>query len=420
MKTINFISSILGFSDNKEKSVSLPFVLMPFLEQLRQAYSSELVLAGIEKLNFPQLPKTQKTLLLDNTCQGTPKDEKFAYSNPNRLGLDCAPESVISDYMWGLKIGEKVIYDLDDYSLLGALRKALLLPNAEVVSDTRIVYYMDGSREVEAIYAESFYDTSSLLNDWVPIDLEKARNLFPQSKEEFDQLEKNSKGLIFLVSPDFLHLRLVSELYDSKPCNFFEFCQGLEKNSETKCFISDSLMISNLRQTFEWIAEKVRQGDAYDLKNNPALHEVKIGDKIYRFRVGFPYLSYQEALKIAKDQIVLKKAYVTDNPENKKFFNFWFDGELIVDSAQNSQTTYLFPAEIYEQWGRPFTTDELKKITRERDWRYCTPREYRHKVNYLRFTEAEICKAEKSYSSRGLSVPARGGLTGKYIMCGND
>lgn len=417
MKTINFISSILGFSNNQEKPVYSPFIWVPFLEQLRQAYSSELVLSGIENFNFPQLPQPQKIMLLDNICQGTPKAEKFTYSNPNRFGLGYATTSVIADYMWGIKVGEKVIYDLDDYSLLGATRRALLLPNAEVVCDTRIVYLRDGSRQVEAIRAKSLYDTSTLLTDWFPIDLDKARNLFPQCNEEFDQLEKNSERLIFLVSPDFQHLRLVSELYDSEPRNFYEFCQALEKKSEMKCFIGQLHITSNLRQTFEWIAEKVRQGDAYELKNNPALHEVKIGGKTYRFRVGFPYLSYQEALKIAKDQIVLKKAYVTDNSENKKLFNFWFDGELIVDSAQNSQTTYLLPAEIYEQWGKPFTSDELKEITRERKWSYYAPSEYRHKVNYLRFTKAEVCKAENAYRSMGLSVPARGGLTGKYIMC---
>ena len=55
---------------------------------------------------------------------------------------------LFKERIWGLKIADQILYNLEDYSISGAAKLALQFPFAEIYSDTVIKYYQGGSREI--------------------------------------------------------------------------------------------------------------------------------------------------------------------------------------------------------------------------------------------------------------------------------
>lgn len=89
---------------------------------------------------------------------------------------------VLRERVWGLKIGNMLVFDAGNYSLQSLLGFACNIPMAKVYSDRIICYYANGRRvmqKADPIALVNRFRTPPM-RDWMRIDFEAAARFFPE------------------------------------------------------------------------------------------------------------------------------------------------------------------------------------------------------------------------------------------------
>ncbi len=323
------------------------FYQLPFNEQVQVVYSKPLIRSGILDKNW-KIPsfveKGNDMVQIDKT------DKPMQYVNPFSLWYETAV--LFTEQVWKIKVCDYILCDPNDYSLSTALKRALFLPNAEVISNSKIEYYKNGNRYIGTdIYSVCFCVHKDKGQFSKSISLEKAMGLFPECKNELEKLRFRFDRLA--ISKDSYHI-----LLKEKPDRMFTiFLKTVDEKIKTQniCF----------RNVFAEIADAVKSGNLSPLDNQNftyATYDIerrKYCKKFrkYNFKVGFPDLNFENAAKLIKDVHALRKLYVAKM--NK--FTCHCKGFLI----NKDQYNIVAPMEVYESWGRPFSDYDLQRLFRK-------------------------------------------------------
>ncbi len=281
----------------------------------------------------------------------------------------------LADRIWGVLIGEMVVYNLDDYSLFGAARLAAYFPGAILYNNIVIFYEGDGSRQFERKDPTYIYNQDVSYEDWYLADGNKIKEMFPDYARYLADgggwLHSGIGGLYFLVSSDF---KRVQNAFMPTGCylTFTSFQALAEGHGFTfaKTF-ADGFYARSLRDTFVEIVSAYRNGAlsrTAEAVAETAFYDLGFSEKHYvkhyaQFYVGYPRCSFSRAREVAADVDEISRAYL----ENRKLshFNILQNGIYLNsdwDVNQSLVGTMIFPLDIYEAWSRPFTQDELKQL----------------------------------------------------------
>lgn len=305
---------------------------------------------------------------------------------------------IFSERVWELKINNRLIFDMEKYSLRDLMSIALNIPMAKIYSDYAIEYYSDGSRKLckaaRICYVNKFRRPP--LASWRRITARQARQLFPQELEQMNLsrwlISAHDNRRIFLTDPEAKSLILVmNEDYDY----YLPFNCILNNSEVENCNkVSDFELDGNLLPLFSSLAQVLKKG-LYDvLANNRDLcsfeqvrYERKTEDKDddilvpkqtnIRLAVGCADIPYEEALRIvcATDLDKLRRQYA----EGTKFFSLTESGELLNARNVTSSVFYkdgstekivLLPQETFLKWGEKLPSEFMDKLAEPRNFAY--------------------------------------------------
>lgn len=272
--------------------------------------------------------------------------------------------------IWGVKIADQVLYNLEDYSLDGAVKLASQFIYAELYSDTIIKYYQNGTRSLEEIVPTTVYRIPSPYENWKALSIGKAQMLFPELFSENQKKKFANQSLLY--SPDKRKFRLISKLKDREGYGYTEFAdfKRLDVSDLTEWRFGQKYpkwktcdcLTTSLRSVFRKFLQAYQEGKcrySYDLSF----------DKGYASRTislfaGFPKMSYKDALEVAQDKEQIRNLYF-DN-DNLTTFNMLQDGTYL----NLKEDVCLMPIAFYANWAKPFTERELLFLFRKRHYEH--------------------------------------------------
>lgn len=304
---------------------------------------------------------------------------------------------VIKERVWGLKIGDKLIYDLEDYAFESVLRKAQSMPMAKVFSDREFSYFLNGDRQLAVTSPKSWVNTfrGRPFANMEIIDLNQLQGMgisdFDYLNDQYPQV-KNNRWL-FLIDPEDGHYFLVMDEISDSQMSFADYLEGRIINSEDSS-VKRTDNIGNLQQTFKWIHEILEKGNYSALSENPEFstctrkryqeradgtHRCK--ESNLRFLVGYPDLPFAKAKLLVKDKAALRMAFLNGQKE----FCITQDGYMLSPANVVTSKYYqagrediiLVPKEVYARWGREFSPAIKELLQRERKFDY---KFYSHKL----------------------------------------
>lgn len=126
--------------------------------------------------------KSGCTSSLPLALQKISKDcEVRSYNLYDAANITLPRRLLLRERVWGLKLGNQLIFDLEDYALDSVLKKALRFPMAKVYSDRQIEYYMNGDRVMRVADPIGLVDfrEQPLLSDLQPIDAKQLEVVYP-------------------------------------------------------------------------------------------------------------------------------------------------------------------------------------------------------------------------------------------------
>ena len=318
---------------------------------------------------------------------------------------------VYSERVWGLKINQNLMFDTEKYSLQDLMIMALNVPMAKIYSDYVINYYSNGKREycpVKPITLVNKFRRPPL-NDWKPVALGKAINLFPDELKNISPryLLKNSNILVDKEVRNFiLALDEVSDVYVPFNCAI----QGHQIRTDACIEMS-----GNLRAVFAAFVQAVRNGQ-YDLlyddlctfeqityvRHEPKRCKIKL-------MIGFADLPYKEALQLVRKEGLTLLKQLAQN--GLKRFSLSAKGELL--DAKNIRTSFFFrdggeeqiilaPQEVFERWSKDFPAQFLNKLGQQRQYEYCAGN------NFLLNIAGTLAPETSVELQRILALPAAG------------
>jgi len=277
----------------------------------------------------------------------------------------------LADGIWGVLIGETVVYNLDDYSLFGAAQLAAYFPGAVLYNNIVIFYEGDGRRRIEKEDPVYIYNQDVSYEDWYLADGNKIKEMFPDYAcylaDGGRWLHSGIEELYFLVSSDFKRVQnafmptrgyLTSASFQALAAGHgFTFAKtfggGFYARSLRDTFVEvvSAYHSGALSRTAEAVAETV-------------FYDWEFSKKHYaQFYVGYPQCSFSRAREVAADVDEVSRAYLEDR--GSSYFNILQNGIYLNSDWDVNQSligTMMFPLDVYEAWCRPFTGKELKKL----------------------------------------------------------
>lgn len=270
---------------------------------------------------------------------------------------------LFKERIWGLKIADQILYNLEDYSISGAAKLALQFPFAEIYSDTVIKYYQNGSREIINAQVYILYNVPSPYKGWKSFSPLKAKALFPKLFTENLSAYQNCD---VLLSPDFSKVCVHSAWKNDKGGTvLFSSFSDLIDNPSTFQIINDA-NLCDLKLCPKVVGGTLKSFLADFLSNRDEhaccfalfYQDVVYGDRYKNFYVGYAELPYEDALKFAADKEQIYQTYV----KNAEVTSF----NLLQDGSYLNSENYvcLLPLSFYAEFAKPFTMSELRKIFR--------------------------------------------------------
>lgn len=303
---------------------------------------------------------------------------------------NCVP--IIEEYRWGVRCGLGQYFDPNNSSFASVLEIARTDEMAEIYSPVKIQYFSDGSRRVIQ-HQVSAYNTHANFGCYNLIDLQQAKDLFPQGREAFELLPLETR---FLCSPDATRIRIANQ---EKGELGFDF-NSVNIKKENAFFMG------NLRETFEYIASEAYagRGDVFCQPDKLINLDYLYNQIIVMCGAKLPYAKATEAVsEECSDN--LREDYIKLGLKGKREFTILIDGSYIANDAgfnefiaedggygEHKTIKICVSPSIYQSWGRPFTSTELKLMYSPRrfDFDSTTEKDFLCKFNKLRFTEREI------------------------------
>lgn len=268
---------------------------------------------------------------------------------------------LFTENIWGVKIADKIIYNIHDYSLRGAANLALLLPCAEIYSDRVILYYRNGERVVAEDAVHLIFNDPSPYRDWRYLPIEKAHVLFPDCLSGNTRIYENQT---VYLSPDCQRFILLSQLKNYKGGNIylrsFEKLLQAQTNENFCTYWTSSLPLfapqTTLRDAFLKVVEDSQKGIyCFDFSCN--------ANQSQQVCVGYGDLTFQEAMTLAKDKEKICLQEIFSKNEKEKTFNFLHDGTFLDCTHRD----YLLPLAHFVNWAKPFSKKELRAIFAEKN-----------------------------------------------------
>ena len=267
--------------------------------------------------------------------------------------------------IWGVKIADQVLYDLEDYSLDGAVKLASQFIYAELYSDTIIKYYQNGKRILEKIKPLVVYRIPSPYENWKCLSFEKAQMLFPELFSR--RAKKKFANQSLLYSPDKRKFRLISKLKDEERgyTKFADF-KRLDVNDLTEWrfrqkypkWLTCVFLTTSLRSEFRKFLQAYQEGNySYGFSCQRGYYS-----NSFSLFAGFPNMSYKDALEVAQDKEQIRNLYF-DN-DDLTTFNMLQDGTYL----NLKDDVCLMPIAFYANWAKPFTKSELLFLFRKRHY----------------------------------------------------
>lgn len=267
--------------------------------------------------------------------------------------------------IWGVKIADQVLYDLEDYSLDGAVKLASQFIYAELYSDTIIKYYQNGKRSLEEIKPLVVYRIPSPYENWKCLSFKKAQMLFPELFSR--RAKKKFAGQSLLYSPDKQKFRLISQLEDGKGgyTKFTDF-KRLDVRDLTEWrfgqkypkWLTCDFLTTSLRSEFRKFLQAYQEGNySYGFSCQRGYYS-----NSFSLFAGFPNMSYKDALEVAQDKEQIRNLYF-DN-DDLTTFNMLQDGTYL----NLKDDVCLMPIAFYANWAKPFTKSELLFLFRKRHY----------------------------------------------------
>ncbi len=293
---------------------------------------------------------------------------------------------VFSECVWGIKNKEEFIFDPQKYGILDFMREDVC---DEILSDTVIEYYSDGSRVVSPArtrffsYKELYWHPRGYYRDepgyWA--DMSQMLTLFPNDSylkllnEKYPYLQDIAR---FRVAKDMKTYELAMALYYTEKSVQDSFSSLLRYN-----FFSS---LGNLQKFFKAFISLIKNENVDKWMGAQGI-TAKAGGVTGKCEIyaGFPDLTYHMVETIltraGKSTENLKKVFLeSGEPLNLTYGLTVFSGKDFNNfSYYNSKLgcpykgRYMFRPEVFEAWGADFTPAELSVITRERFFYYCNP-----------------------------------------------
>lgn len=345
--------------------------------------------------------------------------------NPDSLSINFAdwdipnPKStlVIEEYLWGVRCGTSQYLNIDNCSLSAVLEIARTDDMCEIYSPAKVQYFLDGSRKIVP-HQVSAYNTAAKFSCYRMIDMEQAMNLFPQYRESFSTLPKQTK---FLCSPDCDKIRIANQ---EKGEIGFDF-NYLDCASEEISF-----RLGCLRATFAYIAQEVSAGKGKQFCQAKENNLDYLYSKICLL-VGGEY-SYEKAVGLATEDAALeiRNTYLKYGLEGKRKFTVLINGDYVEDTTQHNQfinqdgmdMTICVTPSVYASWGKPFDMAEKKIIYSERkfDFDDNADNDYFCKANRLRYYPFHIRTYQKNKHNPIISPELMEDLVEKTLQENNN
>ena len=316
----------------------------PWKEKLKELYSNPLLAASAKQdwiipEIFPIYPE-------DTYLPGYFKKHQAKVSEyKNPLPLSTEKRLIISERLWGVRIGNEILYDFVSDTVRTAVERAQQLPSAEVVSDTVLNFYADGSRAM--IEDKGLCLCQNPIS--CPIDFDKAARLFPDCKDMIQKLSTmNWKKTPLGVDNRVSRLFFVAKTQGYQDFRFLGFD------------FSD-MFASNLREIFAFLVKKAKE-DANYTSVDLSFRDENFEEQTVLLGIGHSDLSYEQALLVTNDVTQLRQSFVSATNEPKFSFNGRGD--------QLYQGGIFQPLEIMERWAVPYTEEEKSFLLRKRNFKY--------------------------------------------------
>lgn len=310
---------------------------------------------------------------------------------------------VFTTEAWGIKIGEKVMIDLEACTIFDAMRAALKYPYAEVIYDTDIEFRMDGSITLkEAKKRTVFFNLEKRCEKWDLVNYENAVKLFPNLAERLNSTEENLDKykdiLFFIVSADFQKVVVAVDTFDESaksgeiyecPCSFSS-CINQRKLPIPSSGVYHALEnigyrsitdYGNIKELFVQVSQMIEEGYAnrwmgteklYQREFSRAHIDGKRDTEVCKFLIGFPELCFEEALRQAQNPEEVKAALINQvYLEEKGVYPLFYDGRLkkrrpLFDYSRD----FVVPYETYKAWTKPYSEENDAFANRERAFGY--------------------------------------------------
>lgn len=309
---------------------------------------------------LPVKPQNQKYLI---QYSGVPETYVASVKGPK----------VYSERVWGLKIGQNVMFDTEKYSLQDLMTMALNVPMAKIYSDYSVNYYSNGKREYCREQPVTLVNQFRRppLTGWSQISYERAYELFPKIIQSYSKELKNY-GKCFLVDPEIKNLVLA---VDEDSDVFLPFNCILQGNViESK---PPFTLTGNMKSVFAAFS-KVLENGQYDVlaqsedyftveevtyvAQNPSVTKIKL-------MVGFADLPCDSARKlVSREDLPLLEQQVSNGIRR---FSLTSQGKLLDSSKvrtsvffkdRGNEQIILAPQEVFRRWGNSFPAEFTAKL----------------------------------------------------------
>lgn len=294
---------------------------------------------------------------------------------------------VYSERIWGLKIGDNLMFDTEKYSLKELMAIALNIPMAKLYSDYVVDYYSNGEIKYSKVKPISCVNEFRRppLSDWKTISIEQAKAMFPKQMRDIPSQLRASENMKVLVDKNAGKLIMA---FDESSDVYIPFNCALHGN---KIRYNGSFKMSgNLHSVFAAFAHVVRNGKydtlSDDLRTVEHIYYEKGQQKIRKIKlmIGFADVPYDKAIEIVckEDMALLRQMF----GNGTKRFSLTAEGRLL-DSAKvrtsfffdsdSEEQIILAPQEVFERWGKEFSPQFLKELAASRKFDYQTGDKFR-------------------------------------------
>lgn len=327
---------------------------------------------------------------------------------------------LFSERIWSVKKEENLTFDLGDdnfydekskqmtvrnshYSLPDVVQMALDKEYKTFYSDTRIEYYLNGDRAIVDCPPKIFIDPrgtyckpkgeySSMLNEELFfVDMRKAKILFPEQKAWFESLEIQYPRVKwrFAVTHNTRQIEVAMSYHGVCDKNDFkEIMYMFQQNRWPENIRFSSL--GNLRSRFHAIADIVENGGAKAFEEKAHLSQIEVcfaekrtSIKLYAGYNDIAFNVINSDFYSEEDQVAMRKKFARAKTKKEEKFNLTVTGKTIEDSSGEfkydkefgccTDESIILPLEVFQKWGKAWTTEELAKIQRLRTFDYENP-----------------------------------------------